>query len=220
MPKSRCERLCGVEYCWDILSVTSEHGFGHWNRIEVFCYYLRLKLWQTLTHLLCWNRDLRGVVGLDIVKTFSFSSGNAASLGWAAASELSKGTFDTNLNSNPEGRRYCNTARWGTNKYCVNTVKYCEILCEYCEILQRYRREILQDTAQILHKYCEQVVWYCVDIAGNVWNNVLHKRIADQECAWYGLLIFKFNQTPHLQCVNTAFFYYFLHGRIKRFIYI
>ena len=55
-----------------------------------------------------------------------------------------------------EGRRYCNTARWGTNKYCVNTVKYCEILCEYCEILQRYRREILQDTAQIQHKYCEQ----------------------------------------------------------------
>ena len=80
-----------------------------------------------------------------------------------------------------EGRRYCNTARWGTNKYCVNTVKYCEILCEYCEILQRYRREILQDTAQILHKYCEQVVWYCVDIVGNVWNNVLHKRIVDQE---------------------------------------
>ena len=29
MPKSRSERLCGVECCWDILSVTSEHSFGH-----------------------------------------------------------------------------------------------------------------------------------------------------------------------------------------------
>ena len=81
IPKSRCERLCGVECCWDILSVTSEHSFGHWNRIEVFGYYLRLKLWQTLTHLLCRNRDLRGVVGLDIVKKFIFRA--VMPLAWA-----------------------------------------------------------------------------------------------------------------------------------------
>ena len=35
---------------------------------------------------------------LNIIETFMFSSGNSASLGWTAASRLSKGTLDTNLN--------------------------------------------------------------------------------------------------------------------------
>ena len=38
-------------------------------------------------------------MGLNVVEKFMFSSGNAASLGSGNASELSKGTFDTNLNT-------------------------------------------------------------------------------------------------------------------------